>query len=96
MTTIQPRMTEKIQDHSNAGQGWQIYGAIYPRRGIQVSSGQRWIHAWHIVKQLNVIRNKVLRWLSIYFPEYRTVFGDWEGKAALIVLKEFPLTQADN
>ena len=46
---------------------------------------------WHIVKQLNVIRNKVLRWLSIYFPEYRTVFGDWEGKAALIVLKEFPL-----
>jgi transposase len=45
---------------------------------------------WQIVKQLNVIRNRVKRWLSIYFPEFFTVFGDWEGKAALIVLKEFP------
>jgi transposase len=45
---------------------------------------------WQIVKQLNVIRNRVKRWLSIYFPEFFTVFGDWEGRAALIVLKEFP------
>lgn len=45
---------------------------------------------WQIVKQLNVIRNLVKRWLGIYFPEFFTVFGDWEGKAALIVLKEFP------
>jgi len=42
------------------------------------------------VKQLNVIRNWVKRWISIYFPEFLTVFEDWEGKAALIVLKEFP------
>jgi transposase len=46
---------------------------------------------WQIVKQLNVIRNRVRRWISIYFPEFFTVFGDWEGKAALIVLKEFPI-----
>lgn len=46
---------------------------------------------WQIVKQLNAIRNRMLRWLSIYFPEFNKVFGDWEGKAALIVLKEFPL-----
>lgn len=46
---------------------------------------------WQIVKQLNAIRNRVLRWLSIYFPEFNRAFGDWEGKAALIVLKEFPL-----
>jgi transposase len=44
---------------------------------------------WQIVKQLNCIRNRVKRWLSIYFPEFNNVFGDWEGKAALIVLKEF-------
>ena len=46
---------------------------------------------WQIVKQLGVIRNRMQRWLSIYFPEFNKVFGDWEGKAALIVLKEFPL-----
>lgn len=45
---------------------------------------------WQIVKQMNTIRNRVQRWLSIYFPEFKTVFGDWEGIAALIVLKEFP------
>jgi transposase len=44
---------------------------------------------WQLVKQLNTIRNRVKRWLSIYFPEFNKVFGDWEGKAALIVLSEF-------
>lgn len=44
---------------------------------------------WQLVKQLNTIRNRVKRWISIYFPEFNKVFGDWEGKAALIVLKEF-------
>jgi len=45
---------------------------------------------WQIVKQLNGIRNRMKRWLSIYFPEFNQVFGDWEGKAALIVLQDFP------
>lgn len=45
---------------------------------------------WQIVKHLNGIRNRVKRWISIYFPEFNQVFGDWEGKAALIVLQDFP------
>ncbi len=45
---------------------------------------------WHIVKQLNTIKNRVKRWISIYFPEFNTVIGNWEGKGALIALKEFP------
>jgi transposase len=45
---------------------------------------------WQIVKQLNTIRNRVKRWLSIYFPEFNKVFGDWEGKAAIVVLRDFP------
>lgn len=44
---------------------------------------------WQLVKQLNTIRNRVKRWISIYFPEFNKVFGDWEGKAALIALNEF-------
>lgn len=43
-----------------------------------------------IIKQLIVIRNRMNRWLSRYFPEFNKVFDDWEGKAALIVLREFP------
>jgi len=46
---------------------------------------------WAIVKQLNAIRNRMKRWISIYFPEFNTVFADWEGKAALVALKKFPL-----
>jgi transposase len=42
------------------------------------------------VKQLIVIDNKVQRWLSIYFPEFKTVFKDWTGQGALIALKNFP------
>lgn len=45
---------------------------------------------WRLVKGLNSIRNRVKRWISIYFPEFNQMFGDWEGKAALMVLKEFP------
>ncbi|ADD03128.1 transposase IS116/IS110/IS902 family protein [Thermoanaerobacter italicus Ab9] len=41
-------------------------------------------------KQLGMIKNQVVRWLDIYFPEFNTVFADWEGKAALVTLKEFP------
>lgn len=44
---------------------------------------------WQLVQHLNAIRNRVKRWISIYFPEFNKVFGDWEGKAALIVLSEF-------
>lgn len=28
--------------------------------------------------------------LSIYFPEFNKVFSNWEGKAPLIILCEFP------
>jgi Transposase and inactivated derivatives len=41
-------------------------------------------------KNLNKIKNKVTQWVDKYFPEFNDVFGDWEGKAALITLKEFP------
>lgn len=45
---------------------------------------------WSIVKQQNATKNKIKRWICIYFPEFEDVFGDWEGKAALIALKEYP------
>ncbi|HCS73303.1 MAG TPA: hypothetical protein DIW17_05445 [Clostridiales bacterium] len=36
------------------------------------------------------IKNRVIRWLDMYFPEFFDVFNDWEGKAALITLRKFP------
>ena len=42
-----------------------------------------------IVDRLVGVANRAKRWLSIYFPEFTTVFGDWEGKTAQICLREF-------
>lgn len=40
-------------------------------------------------KNLVKVKNKVIQWLDKYFPEFNDVFSDWEGKAALITLREF-------
>ena len=45
---------------------------------------------WQLAKKLNSIKNQVKRWIKIYFPEFNNVFADWEGKAALMTLKELP------
>lgn len=40
-----------------------------------------------LVTDLGVIQNRVHQWLDRFFPEYLSVFGSWEGKASLQVLK---------
>jgi transposase len=45
---------------------------------------------WRIAKRINGVANRVKRWLSIYFPEFGSVFANWEGKTALVCLREFP------
>jgi transposase len=45
---------------------------------------------WHIMKELTAIKNRVCRWIHIYYPEFNKVFADWEGKAALLILNECP------
>lgn len=43
---------------------------------------------WRLMEDLTAIRNRINRWISIYFPEYKEVFVDWEGKASLQILHE--------
>lgn len=44
-------------------------------------------------KLSNRIDCQVQNWLDRYFPEYLTVFKDWQGKASIITLKNSPLPQ---
>lgn len=37
------------------------------------------------------IMNRLVRWMDIYFPEFRTVFKYWEQPRPMATLKEFPL-----
>lgn len=42
------------------------------------------------IKQRNRLKNLIQRWIDIYFPEFLEVFKNWEGKAALNTLANFP------
>ncbi|MTV51088.1 IS110 family transposase, partial [Heliobacillus mobilis] len=46
-----------------------------------------------LMRSLIETKNQVHNWMDRYFPEYPTVFKDWEGKASMITLKNFPLPQ---
>lgn len=58
---------------------------IYADLRIAMNNRQR------IIKDLNSIKNKIERWLSIYFPEYKEVFASPYGIGSLEILKTCPL-----
>ena len=45
----------------------------------------------HVIGCKSVVENKIIQWLDNYFPEFTTVFGNWDCKSAMITLKSFPL-----
>lgn len=45
----------------------------------------------HLNENLTRIKCRIHRWFDIYFPEYLKTFKEWDGKASLITLKNFPL-----
>ena len=47
-------------------------------------------HRERLNKDLNGIKNRIVRWLDIYFPGFTKVFKNWEGKAALSTLRNIP------
>lgn len=40
-----------------------------------------------LMKDLQAVQGRVHQWIDRYFPEYTTVFSNWEGKASVQVLK---------
>ena len=41
-------------------------------------------------EELTRIKNRLARWFSIYFPEYKNVYGDLKAVSGRMVLKEIP------
>lgn len=37
------------------------------------------------------VTNRIIRWIDLYFPEFRRVFPDWTVKRSLATLRAFPL-----
>ena len=42
-------------------------------------------------EEITRIRNRIARWISIYFPEYKDVYGKLDAVSGMMVLKEAPL-----
>ena len=42
---------------------------------------------------LTSIKNRIYRWISIYFPEYRTVYGKPDSASGTLILKTAPLPE---
>lgn len=57
----------------------------YKELRIAISSRLR------IIKELTGVKNRIQRWIKIYFPEYSTVFGDFKGMGSMIILHNAPL-----
>lgn len=46
-----------------------------------------------VMMSFGQVQRRIQNWLDRFFPEYQQVFKDWEGKASLIALAEFPTPQ---
>lgn len=44
-----------------------------------------------ITQQIISIKNKIHRWLNIYFPEYENTYSSIDSKSGFLLLKETPL-----
>ena len=42
-------------------------------------------------EEITRIRNRIARWISIYFPEYKDVYGELDAVSGMMVLQEAPL-----
>lgn len=46
---------------------------------------------WRVQKELTSVQNQIQRWLKIYFPKHKTVFGEFEGIGSMALLHAAPL-----
>ncbi len=48
---------------------------------------------FQLQSELTRIKNRISRWFSIYFPEYKNVYGDPDAKSGMMILKKAPLPE---
>jgi len=46
---------------------------------------------WRILRELTAAQNQIQRWLKIYFPEHKDVFGSFDCISSLMILRTAPL-----
>ena len=67
------------------------YSIPYIPEGVYAELRVAMICRDRIISEMTTVKNRIERWLKIYFPEYHEVFGAFEAKSSLLVLKTFQL-----
>lgn len=64
------------------------YSAPYTPDGVYADLRIMTNNRKRLIRELTQIKNRFARWFAIYFPEYLEVFGDYESKSSMLLLKE--------
>ena len=48
---------------------------------------------WRILRELTATQNQIQRWLKIYFPEYKEVFGSFDCVSSMAILRIAPMPE---
>jgi transposase len=48
---------------------------------------------WRILRELTAVKNQIQRWLKIYFPEHKDVFGSFDCASSMMILRTAPLPE---
>ena len=67
------------------------YNEPYIQEGIYAELRIATACRLRIQKEMNSIKNRIQRWLKIYFPEHETVFGKFDAASSMLVLQGAPL-----
>ena len=63
------------------------YSVPYRPTGVYADLREMMVNRERIMRDLCKVKNRLARWFSIYFPEYREVFGSYECVSSLLILK---------
>lgn len=63
------------------------YSAPYTPDGVYADLRIMTTNRKRLAREMTQIKNRFARWFAIYFPEYRDVFGDYESKSSMLLLK---------
>ena len=63
------------------------YSAPYTPDGVYADLRIMVANRKRLIREITQIKNRFARWFAIYFPEYKDVFGDYEAKSSMMLLK---------
>ncbi len=67
------------------------YSKPYVTKGVYADLRVATVSRQRIVNELTSVKNRICRWISIYFPENLYVFGSFEAESSIMVLKKAPM-----